>query len=639
MSAIFGIHNTDDPQVRRLEMQHLRAHLAYRGPDTSAIWSEGHVALGCCLLQTTPESVFERMPANDDAETCCITADVRLDNRAELTRTFGLNKHPSSKITDSELILEAYLKWGEDCPAHLLGDFAFAIWDRRTRTLFCARDQFGVKPFYYFHGRNHFAFCTCIDGLLQLDWVPRRLNEQRLASHLTTYFADTTATFYADILRLPPAHSLRLNQNGLQFARYWKLAPDCETRFSSDGEYVEAFKSIFQEAVNCRLRTNCRPGAMLSGGLDSSSIAAMAGHLMARDGCGPLATFSAVFDKVPESNERSYIESLVRKGGFEPSILAADECNPFQPPPDLARTQTEANSAANLYINWSLYELARQRGVRVMLDGFDGDTTISHGVAYLSELAQANQWIKLGLLVPALAAVSNCSAPGLFWQYLWQEGLWPRLPSPAKRVCRGVVRRWQNLRHHRPAPCCVLDKSFVDRIGLPKYRAGLGDTAAPSARTERASHYQTVNWGVMPSTLELLEQTAAPFGVEVRFPFWDRRLIEFCLGLPPELKIRDGYTRWIMRKAMDGLLPSDVQWRADKSNVGHAFKHCLLKHGMGELKKGDGAADAWLLPYVCAKHLDDSRVRFRTEAGNQETLFIWQVANLTLWLERTGLRA
>lgn len=639
MSAIFGMHNTDDPQVRRAEMQHLRAHLAYRGPDTSAIWSEGHVALGNCLLQTTPESVFERMPANDDAETCCITADVRLDNRAELIRTFGLNKHPASKITDSELILEAYLKWGEDCPAHLLGDFAFAIWDRRTRTLFCARDQFGVKPLYYFHGHNRFAFCSCVDGLLQLDWVPRRLNEQRLASHLTTYFADTAATFYTDILRLPPAHSLRLNQNGIQLSRYWKLDPDCQTRFASDGEYVEGFKAVFQEAVKCRLRTNSRPGAMLSGGLDSSSIAAMAGYILSKELQGPLATFSAVFDDVPQSNERSYIESLVRKGSFEPSFLMADQFNPFQAPPEVARTQSEANNAGNLFVNWGLYGLAQQRGVRVILDGFDGDTTISHGVAYLSELATANRWIKLGRLIPAVAALNGTSAPGLFWHYLWEEGLWPRLPASARRVYHGVARRWRSLRRQGFEPCCVLNKSFVDRIGIRKYRDSLCNTASPSARTEQASHYQTLMWGVMPSTLELLERTAASFGIEIRFPFWDRRLIEFCLGLPPQFKIRGGRTRWILRKAMEGLLPPAVQWRPDKSNIGHAFKHCLFKHGLGDMNKADSAADKWVQTYVCAKYLADSRRLFRTKAGDRETLFLWQVANLTLWLERTGLKA
>ena len=639
MSAIFGIHSSDEPDVKRAEMERLRAYLAYRGPDASGIWIGADVALGNRLLQTTPESVYEEMPFSDAAETACITADARLDNRDDLMAALGLGDLPPSNIPDSRLILEAYKKWGEDCPARLLGDFAFAIWDRRTQTLFCARDQFGVKPFYYCQANSRFAFCSSLDGLLQLNWVPRRLNEQRLASHLTTFFGDMAATFYAGILRLPPAHSLLVNHHGARIKRYWKLNPDCETRFASDGEYVEGFKAIFQEAVKTRLRTNGKPGAMLSGGLDSSSIAAMAGHLMMEDGRGPLATFSAVFDEVPRSNERQYIEASVRHCGFAPTYLMADQCNPFEAPSELARTQAEVHIAANLFLHWGIYGLARQRGVRVLLDGFDGDTTVSHGTAYLSELAWTGRWIKLGRLAPAVAATKGVPVPGVFWTYLWHQGLWPRLPAPAQRVFRGVARRWRSVVRSRSETCCVLDKSFVDRIGVSRYRAALRDTALPAAQTEKESHYHTLMWGVIPATLEMLEQTAAPFGVEVRVPFWDRRLIEFCLGLPPRFKIHNGCTRWILRKAMEGLLPGEVQWRPSKSNLGHAFKHCLAKHGLGNMKEADAASDKWLRPYLCLKHLDDSRRHFCKKGGDRETLFLWNVANLTLWLERTGLTA
>ena len=639
MSAIFGIHNNDERELDRAEMPRLAAHLAYRGPDASGIWVETSVALGSCLLRTTPESAFEKMPSGDAFGRGLITADARLDNRDDLIAALGLGHLRRSSVTDSQLILEAYLKWGEDCPTHLLGDFVFAIWDCRTRTLFCARDQFGVKPFHYCQIGSRFAFCSSVDGLLQLPWVPRRLNEQRLASHLTTFFGDTAATFYADILRLPPAHSLRLNKHGLRLTRYWTLDPDCETRLNSDAEYVEGFKSIFEEAVRTRMRTNGNLGAMLSGGLDSSSIAATAGNLMTETGRGPLATFSALFDEVPQSNERQYIETLVRHCGFSPSYLAADQCNPFQAPPELARTQAEVHVAGNLFVNWGLYGLARQRGVRVMLDGFDGDTTLSHGVAYLSELARAAHWVKMGRLVPAVASVSGISAPRIFWSYLWNEGVWPRLPASAQKVCRGVARRWRTANRTGPGPCCVLNPGFVERIGVRKYRASLRDTALPPARTERTSHYQSLMWGVMPATLEMLDQTAAPFGMEVRCPFWDRRLVEFCLGLPPRFKIRDGYTRWILRKSMDDLLPKEVQWRPDKSNLGHAFRHCLTKHGLRNLRDADTVANKWLQGYVCAKHLDISRRRFQEEGGDGEALFLWQVANLTLWLERTGLKA
>jgi len=352
-----------------------------------------------------------------------------------------------------------------------------------------------------------------------------------------------------------------------------------------------------------------------------------------------LATFSGIFDEVPQSNERSYIEHLIEQCGFEPSILAADQCDPFQAPPELVRTQSEAHNAANMFVNWGLYEMARQRGVRVMLDGFDGDTTISHGTTYLTELARSGRWLQLVRLVPAAAGVHKRSQLSVFWSYLWQDGLLPRVPHSVQRLSRGVRRRLSRLKRAAPAPCCVLNPKFSERIGVAKYRASLRDDPASPMQTERASHYQKLTWAVMPATLEMLDHVAAPFGVEVRFPFWDRRLVEFCLGLPPGLKIRGGYTRWIMRKAMEGILPRAVQWRPDKSDLSHAFKHCLVKNGRQHFAEADAGTEKWLQPYLCPRHLDYSRRNFCAQAADEETLFLWQVANLTFWLERTGLKA
>ncbi|HEX3717563.1 MAG TPA: lasso peptide isopeptide bond-forming cyclase [Verrucomicrobiae bacterium] len=639
MSAIFGIHTIDGHPSDPAELQRLLGYLARRGPDAAGVWAEPGIALGNCLLRTTPESLHEKMPATNTDRSCYITADARLDNRDELIRDLGFQEIPPNNIPDSTLILAAYQKWGDYCPTHLLGDFAFAIWDCETRTLFCARDHFGIKPFYYVKSGPRFAFCSCIDGLLKLDWIPRRLNELRLANHLTTFFGDTAATFYADIVRLPPAHSLRVNEHGVRLAKYWTLNPACETRFNSDQEYVEAFRALFQEAVRTRLRTAGRAGSMLSGGLDSSSITAMAGRLQCEQGRRPLATFSAVFDEVPRSNERRFVTAAVESGGFEASYLAADQCNPFLAPPEVAETQAEVHVATNMFLNWGLYSLARKRGVQVVLDGFDGDTTISHGVTYLLELARANEWLELSRLVKGAARTSGCSTPGLLWAYVWHQGLLPKIPSQSLRLGRGVARRWRSTCRGNPACDCVLDREFVKRVGFREYRDSLRATAPPPAKTEKEAHYQTLAWGVMPATLEMLDQAAAPFGIELRFPFWDRRLIEFCLGLPPRLKIHGGYTRWILRKAMDGILPREVQWRPDKSNLGHAFNHCLFKHGYSALTDAITAAQRRLRPYVCAHHFDASRRCFMAGRGERQTLFLWQMANLSRWLERTGIQA
>jgi asparagine synthase (glutamine-hydrolysing) len=184
----------------------------------------------------------------------------------------------------------------------------------------------------------------------------------------------------------------------------------------------------------------------------------------------------------------------------------------------------------------------------------------------------------------------------------------------------------------------VLAQDFAERVGLREYRESLRATAQPSARTEKEAHYQRFTWGVMPAALEMLEQAAAPFGIELRFPFWDRRLIEFCLGLPARFKIRDGYTRWILRKAMDGILPPEVQWRPGKSNLGYAFKHCLFHHGQSALAHAIATAPSLLKPYVCARQLDSSRCGSLAAGGDQEPFFLWQMANLCLWLEKSGIR-
>ncbi len=190
-----------------------------------------------------------------------------------------------SDVTDAELILRAYKRWGERSPEHLLGDFAFAIRDAHRDVLFCARDHFGVKPFYYHHAPGRlFCFASEIKGLLALAEVPRRLNETRVADYLVPLLEDKVITFYEEIVRLPPAHRMTVSRDGVRIEEYWALDPTREIRMKSGEEYAEAFREIFTEAVHCRLRSAFPVGSMLSGGLDSSSIVCVARKLIAKNG-------------------------------------------------------------------------------------------------------------------------------------------------------------------------------------------------------------------------------------------------------------------------------------------------------------------------------------------------------------------
>src|SRR3989441_814506 len=299
MSAIAGIVRLDGAPADRANLDRMLERLAHRGPDGHGSHIADSCGLGPRMLWTPPQALHQRLPPPNSTGGPPPTADARIDNREELC---SLLCAPST-VTDADLILQAYARWGERCPEHLLGDFAFALWDARRGLLFCARDHFGVKPFYYHHRPGRlFAFASEIKGLLVLSDVPRRLNETRVADYLVPLLEDKEITFYEEIVRLPPAHRMVVTREGVRIDQYWTLDPEREIRMKSDAEYAAAFREIFTEAVRCRLRSAFPVGSMLSGGLDSSSIACVPRELLAEDGGGKLHTLSAGFDDVPAAD-------------------------------------------------------------------------------------------------------------------------------------------------------------------------------------------------------------------------------------------------------------------------------------------------------------------------------------------------
>ena len=643
MSAIAGIYYLDNRTVDSADLANMIDILAHRGPDGSNIWSSGPIGIGHRMLWTTPESLLELLPLVNQTGDLVITADARIDNRDELIAALALNDQTSEKITDSQLILAAYEKWGEHCPEQLLGDFAFAIWNGRQQVLFCARDHFGVKPFYYYFSGRIFVFATEIKALQCLPEVPRWLNEVKVADYLTGVSDDPAITFYQDILRLPPAHTLTVSHAGTQLQSYWCLDPSRELRLSSDEEYASALCQLFTEAVRCRLRSAFPVGSMLSGGLDSSSITCVAQKLLAEKGDTRLHTFSAIFDKVTQCDERSFQNAVLAQGNFVPHRLHADQVSPLT---DLDRVfwhEDEAHGAGNLYLNWGLYGPANKQGVRIILDGFDGDTTISHGLGYLVELARAGRWLTLATEVREYSRKMNSPWRAALWSWVWKYGLDPSISK--YRVVKHVRRRGQallrrmlhrpNSSTNRPARWATLNPDFVQRIGL---EASVQNRSGPP-ETERENHYRRLTEAHMPGTLELLDRAAGAFSVELRFPFWDKRLVEFCLSLPPEQKLHRGWSRMVMRRAMDGILPESVQWRGAKSNIAPSFDHGLLAFERERLEKVILEELGAIEEYVNVTTLRQAYHRYVSrEAREGDVLAIWKAVSLALWLQHTGLK-
>jgi asparagine synthase (glutamine-hydrolysing) len=628
LSAIVGVFYADGKAVDRETLGGMMEAVAHRGPDGTGLWCEGPIGLGQRTLWTTPESLHERLPLSNQRGDLVITADARIDNREELFSRLGMADGCQERVGDSELILAAYEKWGEGCPERLLGAFAFAVWDRREQKLFCARDHFGVKPLYYYWGNQALVLGSEIKALFCLPEVPRQLNEVRIADYLVPMFEDKAITFFRDVYRLRPGHSMVVSQDGARWQTYWSLDPGREVRLASNAAYSEAFGEIFAEAVRCRLRSAYPLGSMLSGGMDSSAVACTARVLLEENGKGPVHTFSAIFDEVPECDERPFIHAVLAQDGFTPHFMHADRLSPLH---DLDRAlwhEDEAFYAPNLFVAWGLYDLVNRERVRVVLDGLDGDTTLSHGIAYLTELAHT------GRLVALLREV---------------RGLSRHLDVPPKKALRnrvirplvpeGVRRAWRRLRGRSSLVWLAnptIRPEFARHIGLTQRFEALVEERMKPARTEREDHYRRLTSGHLPFVLEVADRAAAAFSVEGRYPFFDKRLVEFCLALPPEQKISRGWTRMILRRAMEEVLPKEVQWRDGKSDLSANFNRGLLTADR-ELVEDVIMKDPQAIePYVDVAALRQAYARCLSRPTNRDTMMVWKAVSLALWLSRTG---
>jgi asparagine synthase (glutamine-hydrolysing) len=254
MSGITGIYNLDGCPVDPRLLTQMTDAMTHRGLDGSGQWLDGAIGFGHRMLHSTPESLYERQPALDELAQTVIVADARIDNRDELISILRLNEKPRGQITDPELILKAYQAWEEASPERLSGDFAFAIWDKSYRRLFCARDAIGIKPFYYYFDGAKFLWASEPRTLFQHPAVPKQPNRNLMGRYLLDDFSENEETLYKGIYRLPPAHSLSLRGKEIKKKQYWDIDPSRVIRYKRDEEYTQHFFELFRESVKSSLR-------------------------------------------------------------------------------------------------------------------------------------------------------------------------------------------------------------------------------------------------------------------------------------------------------------------------------------------------------------------------------------------------
>lgn len=633
MSGFTGIFHRDGAPASAEEIRAMQDTLAHRGPDDSGVWRKGPVAFGHCALWITPESLHETLPFFDDG--LAITCDARIDNRTELIESLGCGAGGAAS-TDSALILAAYRKWGEDCPAKLIGDFAIAIWDERARKLFMARDAMGIKGVYFFASDKLFAFGSEIKAITAIPEVPRRLNELRVLDYLANIFDDRQITFYKDVFRLPAATTLIITKDRVRTIKYWSLDPARELKLTSDDEYTEAFRECFTEAVRCRMRSAYPIGCTVSGGLDSSSIACTVRQLRYASGQNdPMDTYSLIFPGLSKEDlrhidERPFINSVLNTGGFRPHFILADQLSPLNDVERIHFHLDEAFFAGNTYLHWAMYKTAQDSGVRVFFDGLDGDTTISHGFEYLADLIVGFRWKTLYNEVGLIHRNLNMGRKRIIQDLC----VAPLCPTWVYKVAYAFRGRLDDIR----ITSRLMSKEFRERLRLTERTNSLMVSKRSCLRNAREKHWEMLNFPLYAHAMELADKMSAAFGLEARYPFFDRRLIELCLALPAHQKLSNGWSRAILRRAMTGILPHDIQWRPKKADLSSNFYRKMLETDR-KLLDNVVQGSPVLAPYIDFAAFADAYRRYISNPlrTHDESSQIFAAVNLAVWLEKARL--
>ncbi len=571
MSSICGIYRRDgapvDPQIALALLNGLGRHEADRPGD----WKDGALYFGCQLQCVTPESLREVLPDDDPQAQAVITADAIIDNRAELWDALDIDPTCRAALTDSRLILKAYQKWGRECPAHLVGDFAFAIWDRRAEELFCAVDQMGKRSFYYYLSPKLFSFATLIRPL----FVNREISHKYCEEWISDYLAiptvmhqlDSELTIYQDILMLPAGHTLTVGKDGVRKSEYWSVSRRKELRLNSDEEYEAALRDVLAEAVRCRLRSVRPVGIMLSGGLDSTSVAGIAAAELQKSD-RRLRAFSSIplkeyRNRLPTgriADETAFIEAVRAHCGN----IAVTYCR-FEGKHALSDTdrlmallEQPYKTLENLFWIEGILARAEADNIGVMLTGGVGNTTISYGSmeqclisllgsgkwpAFIGELrksAHRKQANPLRTLVDVLK---------FFFPYPIQKA-WYQRRNPA----------WA-----APLRLSPINPAFAARIGQPaRFKQYHYDPLFIEKKDAFSYRRRMLDPAHLSHQAGVYTKIALAHRLIIRDPTLDQRVVEFCMSVPVEQYCRDGRERSLLRRAMAGILPDTVRLNYDQ---------------------------------------------------------------------------
>ena len=607
MSAIFGLINKTGKPVEEQAIQKMQESLIHRAVDGHGTWHSDNLFLGHHKLVITPEQSLERLPFEDDD--LVITSDTRIDNRDDLLNRLKNDLKDHRVLPDSCLILAAYRKWDEKCVDYLEGEFAFAIWNKRTHKLFCAVDHIGFRPLFYYDTPSVFVFSSEMKGILAVKDTPNLFNEASLIEYFFRQ-SDQTKTHNDEIFVLCGGNRLILRNNKMRIEKYWKPQPLGKYHFKKDAEWAECLRDLLFQSVGNRLRTKLPVGIGLSGGLDSSTIACIAAKILEKRN-QPLYAFSSVLSIGHvgiERDERKYImimgkhlknldQTFVEARGVGPfsnleQIFAIDETmpNPFH------------------YMDQAILAAAKEKRVGVFLSGFGGDFFVSDkGNEVIYELIKQ---FKIGLAGQLFLQLKQTEKKSYYTLF---KSEFARHTKIGKSILS-----WKHRHEINWQRDSMLNEDFYIQ-----YRQNV-DFDFISHPVKFMLDY--IESGRMGRVMGMWANRSSAYAMESAVPLFDKQINEFMFDVPIEQYLVGGHRRSLIRRAMEGILPPEIQWGKDKQPYTPDFHSRIIKEKsiIDTILNDPSFNFAW-------KYLDKSKIEQHLEG-------VKPVQNTGEWMTNGGNR-
>ena len=652
MCGIFGAWNVQRRPIDLVSLLVSLNSIRHRGPDDEGylLINSSNLEIASCLGPESAahvslprvEDVFDpkfdlvfgfrrlsildlspsgHQPMSNVDESLWIVFNGEIYNYIELRNELQTLGYIFRTQTDTEVILNAYDAWGVDCLGRFNGMWAFALFDKRKRRLFCARDRFGIKPFYYHFDRERFVFASEIKAVLQYSKIERRPNDAVVYDYLNYGLLDhTSETFFNGIYQLPAAHFLILEGSDIRIERYWNIDPDKKLDPGTDNEYVRRFYDLFEDSIRLHLRSDVAIGSCLSGGLDSSSIVSVANkllfadHVISSDLVGEKQkTFSSCFDD-QRFDERQHIESVLSVTSAERNYTFPNPQNLLNDLPKLIWHQDEPFGSTSIYAQWCVMKLAAERGVRVLLDGQGGDEVLAGYHPYFDS----------------------------FWGTLLSKGRW-----------NDLQREWsayKNIYHVSPAHLIQHTLFSIAPNNFQRWvrsnRGSIGIRTELSTKFRHRYPYENINYqgspfskrlyhaltrSSLPSLLHYEDRNSMAHSIEARVPFLDYRLVEHAFAMPDKQKIHNGYTKAVLRNSMQGILPDSIRTRTDKMGFVTPERVWLSGDLKGWVDDIFSSTAFRTNPYLDALQVTSLLAEHRAQKRDLGFM-IWRWINLHLWL-------